>query len=96
MEARPGLSHLFLFWITLVLEFSPSFSNPLMYYIDKTNVRSYDLSTGNTSMILPSAFTNGIAMDFHHGNQKLYVGDVVTKEVYSVDLSASSLEPAPD
>ena len=67
-----------------------------MYYIDKTNIRSYDLGTGNTSMVLPSAFGYGIAMDFHHGNKKLYVGDDVTKELYSVDLSASSLEPGLD
>ena len=76
------------------MDLSSCASDPLMYYADKTNIRSYDLGTGNTRMLLPSAFKNGIAMDVHHSNQKLYIGDAVTKEVYSVDLSASSLEPA--
>ena len=29
-------------------------------------------------------------MDFHYGNKKLYVSDVVAKKLYSVDLSTSA------
>ena len=43
-------------------------------------------------MLLPSAFTNAIAMDFDHANQKLYISDVVAKKLYSVDVSSSSPE----
>ena len=91
METRRGFRRLFLFWITLVLDFSPGASDPLMYYIDRYNIRSHDLETGSNSILLPSAFTNAMAMDFHYGNKKLYVSDVVTKKLYSVDLSTSSL-----
>ena len=96
MEMRLGWRQLFLFCITFVLDFSPGFSDPPLYYIDKTNLRSHDLETGSTSMLLPSAFKNGAAMDFHYGNQKLYVGDTVSREVHSVTLNAASLEPAVD
>ena len=92
METRRGFRRLFLFWITLVLHFSPGASDPLMYYIDRYNIRSHDLETGSNSILLPSAFTNAMAMDFHYGNKKLYVSDVVTKKLYSVDLSTSSLD----
>ena len=90
METRRGFRCLFLFWITLVLDFSPSASDPLMYYIDRFNIRSHDLETGSNSLLISAAFTNAIAMDFHHGNKKLYVSDVVAKKLYSVDLSASA------
>ena len=90
METRRGFRCLFLFWITLVLDFSPSASDPLMYYIDRFNIRSHDLETGSNSLLISAAFTNAIAMDFHHGNKKLYVSDVVAKKLYSVDLSTSA------
>ena len=63
-----------------------------MYYTDRYNIRSHDLETRSNSIPLPSAFTNAMAMDFHYANQKLYVSDVVTKKLYSVDLSTSSLD----
>ena len=92
MRTRRGFSRLLLFWINLVLDFSPSASDPLMYYSDRYNIRSHDLDTGSNSILLPSAFTNAMAMDFHYANEKLYVSDVVTKKLYSVDLSISSPE----
>ena len=96
METRRKVKQLFLFWITLVLDFTPAISDPLLYYTEKTNLRSHDLETGRTSMVLPSAFKNGAAMDFHYGNHKLYVGDTITREVHSVTLNAVSLEPGVD
>ena len=90
MEPGLGFRRLFLFWITLVLDFSPGASDPLMYYIDRFNIRSHDLETGSSSIPLVSAFRNAMAMDFHYGNKKLYVSDVVTKKLYSVDLSTSA------
>ena len=92
METRRGFGCLFLFWITLILDFSPGVSDPLMYYTDRYNIRSYDLETGSNSLLISAAFTNAIAMDFYYANQKLYVSDVVTKKLYSVDLSISSPE----
>ena len=90
MESRREFRRLFLFWIIFVLDFSPSASDPLMYYIDRFNIRSHDLETGSNSLLISAAFTNAIAMDFHHGNKKLYVSDVVAKKLYSVDLSTSA------
>ena len=90
METRRGFRRLFQFWITLVLDFSPGASDPLMYYIDRFNIRSHDLETGSNSLLISAAFTNAIAMDFHYGNKKLYVSDVVAKKLYSVDLSTSA------
>ena len=97
METGLGFRRLFLFWSTLFMDFSPGASDPLMYYIDTINIWSYDLQTGNTSMLVPSALLLPVNMDFHHGNQKLYVSDLgswnESGKLYSFDLSASSLEP---
>ena len=64
--------------------------NPLLLFIDRLNIRSYDLETGTSGILLPSVFRNAVAMDFHHTNQMLYVSDVVAKKIFSVNMSMFS------
>ena len=64
-----------------------SLGDPLLYFIDRFNIRSYDLNSGSSRILLTSAFQNAFAMDFHHGNEQLYVSDVETDRIYAVDMT---------
>ncbi len=61
----------------------------LMVYLDRLNIRSYDLHTRTSAVLAPSFFRNAIAMDFDMEAQKLYVSDVVVKALYEVDISTT-------
>ena len=87
MEAGRRSGQLLLFWITLALDFSPAVSQPLLYYTNRSSIRYYDLETGNTDKLRRWAFGNVIAMHFHLGNKKLYVGDVRVEKLYLLDLN---------
>ena len=64
-----------------------SLGDPLLYFIDRLNIRSFDLDSGASRITLSSAFHNGFAMDFHHGNRKLYVSDLDRNRIYAVDMT---------
>ena len=88
MKLNKGLNFLFIIFI-LIVDICPSVAEPLLLFIDRHNLRSYDLDTKVSKILLVSGFTNAIAMDCDHAKQKLYVSDVTIKRLYVVDLSAS-------
>ncbi len=78
-----------LFWSCLLLccVFSLTAADPDLLYLDRNSIRSYDLETREETVVVPTRFVNGIAMDFDIGRRKLYVSDVLLKQLYTVDLS---------
>ena len=76
-----------LHFLVVVVTAQLSLGDPLLYFIDRLNIRSYDLDSGASRITLSSVFQNGFAMDFHHGNQKLYVSDVDINRIYAVDMT---------
>ena len=86
IRSRTGMCRTLQFLVVIVTA-QLSLGDPLLYFIDRLNIRSYDLDSGATSITLSSVFQNGFAMDFHHSNQKLYASDVDTKRIYAVDMT---------
>ena len=88
MKSGSGLDFFFIL-IILCLDAYPCMAEPLLLFVDRFNIRSYDLDTGSSDILVPSGFASAMAMDFHYGNQKLYVSDVVAKKLHVVDMSVS-------
>ena len=81
--------HFMLLICTAVLDFSPSGADPLLLFVDQKNLRSYDLDSGNTSIQVSSGFFYAWGLDFHHGNQKVYVSDTFRDKIYEVNMSTT-------
>ena len=61
---------------------------PLLLFINKDKVLSYDIDTEELDVVVSSYFwDNLVAMDFHRGNRLLYISDVLHKNLYSVNIS---------
>ena len=86
IRSRIGMCRTLHFLVVIVTA-QLSLGDPLLYFIDRLNIRSYDLDSGASRITLSSVFQNGFAMDFHHGNQKLYVSDVDRNRIYAVDMT---------
>ena len=84
--SRTGMCRTLHFFVVMVTA-QLSLGDPLLYFVDRLNIRSYDLDSGASRITLSSAFQNGFAMDFHHSNQKLYVSDVDRNRIYAVDMT---------
>ena len=82
---RTGMCRTLHFFVVMVTA-QLSLGDPLLYFIDRLNIRSYDLDSGASRITLSSVFQNGFAMDFHHGNKKLYVSDLDRNRIYAVDM----------
>ena len=63
---------------------------PLLLYVNHSKILYYDIDTDESGVLASSLlWFNLVAMDFHHGNQMLYVSDVSPKSLFSVDLSVN-------
>ena len=63
---------------------------PLLLYVNHSKILYYDIDTDESGVLASSRlWSNLVAMDFHHGNQMLYVSDVLLKSLFSVDLSVN-------
>ena len=89
MEFRGKMSAIYLIFIVSVTNISSLVADPLLLFLDQINIRYKDLGTGTSGILVPSSFQNAFAMDFHHGNQKLYVSDTAADKIYAVDLSVN-------
>ncbi len=64
-----------------------SSADPLLLFTDRQNIRSYDLETGTSKIVVPTAFQNAVAMGYHYGNQKLYVSDAELNQLLVLDMT---------
>ena len=89
MQLKDRMRTVNLFSIIVALTISASVADPLLLYLDLVNLRSFDLETQTSSVLVAARFQNAFSMDFHHGNQKLYVSDVKAGKVYALDMRIS-------
>ena len=89
MELKDRMRTMNLFSTIFALTISASVADPLLLYLDTLNLRSFDLETQRSSILVTARFQNAFSLDFHHGNQKLYVSDVKEDKIYTLDMSVS-------
>ena len=64
-------------------------ADPDLLFVDSENLRAHDLATGVSSVLIDSVLRDAFDLDYHRGNQKVYVSDLFYRRIFEVDMSVA-------